>query len=182
MNRSLTSAVIVLALGAAHAARADEITIIAPGGIRAALTQIIPEFEKKTGHKVVATFGSGLGTKKQVAAGEPFDVTVVQPPYPEVLASGHVVASTATPLASVSVGVAVKTGAPAGHLHAGGGQEAASGREGISTDPAGGAARRQLRRNAEDAGIAEQMKSKMRPAREARARWPWWRRARSKSV
>jgi molybdate transport system substrate-binding protein len=91
-------------------AGADEITLVAPGGIKAAVEQMIPAFEKKTGHKVKATFGSGLGTKRQVAAGEPFDVPIVQPPYPEVLASGHVVAGSETPLASVAVGVAVRPG------------------------------------------------------------------------
>src|SRR5262249_29946620 len=55
-------------------------------------------------------FGSGGGTKQQVARGEPFDVPVVQPPYPEVLASGHVVADSATPLATVAVAVAVRKG------------------------------------------------------------------------
>jgi molybdate transport system substrate-binding protein len=73
---------------------------------------MIPDFERKTGHTVKATFGSGLGTKQQVARGEPFDVPIVQPPYPEVLASGHVVVSSATPLATVAVGVAVRTGQP----------------------------------------------------------------------
>jgi len=93
-------------------ARGAEVTLIAPGGIRAAVEQLIPGFEQKTGHKVKATFGSGLGTKKQVANGEPFDVPIVQPPYPEVIASGNVVASSAKTLASVAVGVAVKKGSP----------------------------------------------------------------------
>ena len=105
----------VAAISAAHpnlALAQSEVTLIAPGGARAALEQLIPAFEKKTGIKVKATFGSGLGTKKQVASGEPFDVPVVQPPYQEVLASGNVVASSAKTLATVSVGVAVKKGAP----------------------------------------------------------------------
>jgi molybdate transport system substrate-binding protein len=89
----------------------NEITLIAPCGIRDALEQIIPDYEHKTGRKVKATFGSGLGTKRQVANGEAFDVPVIQPPYPEVLASGNVVAASATPLASVAVGIAVKQGA-----------------------------------------------------------------------
>jgi molybdate transport system substrate-binding protein len=38
-------------------------------------------------------------------------VPIVQPPYPEVLASGNVVVSSATPLATVSVGIAVRQGA-----------------------------------------------------------------------
>jgi molybdate transport system substrate-binding protein len=89
-----------------------EVTLIAPGGIRAPIEQLIPGFEKKTGYKVNATFGSGGGTKQQVVRGDVFDVPIVQPPLPDVLASGNVVESTATPLASVAVGVAVKKGAP----------------------------------------------------------------------
>jgi molybdate transport system substrate-binding protein len=92
--------------------QSSEITLIAPGGFRAAGEQLIATFEQKTGRKVKATFGSGLGTKKQVASGEAFDVPVVQPPYPEVIASGNVVAGSETPLASVAVGVAVRKGAP----------------------------------------------------------------------
>jgi molybdate transport system substrate-binding protein len=105
---------IAVALGSLYSvsAQTNEITLIAPGGIRAAVEQLIPGFEKKTGRKVKATFGSGLGTKKQVASGEAFDVPIVQPPYPEVIASGNVVANSATTLASVSVGIAVRKGAP----------------------------------------------------------------------
>src|SRR5471032_426052 len=110
MKPLLPCAVAVLALCLSPAARADEITLVAPGGIEAAIKQLIPGFERATGHKVKATFGSGLGTKKQVAAGDPFDVPIIQPPYPEVLASGNVVANSATPLARVAVGVAVRTG------------------------------------------------------------------------
>jgi len=90
----------------------SEVTLVGPGGIKAAAEQLIAEFEKKSGSKVKATFGSGLGTKKQVAQGEAFDVPIIQPPYPEVIASGNVVASSATTLATVSVGVAVRKGAP----------------------------------------------------------------------
>jgi molybdate transport system substrate-binding protein len=113
MKRLSWVAVAVLMIGNTSMIRAQsEVTLIAPGGIRAAIEQLIPDFEKKTGIKVKATFGSGLGTKKQVASGEPFDVPIVQPPFPEVLASGNVVASSAKTLASISIGVAVKKGAP----------------------------------------------------------------------
>jgi molybdate transport system substrate-binding protein len=113
MKRLLWFAVAALVFVHPDIARAQsEVTLIAPGGIRAAIEQLIPAFEKKTGIKVKATFGSGLGTKKQVASGEPFDVPIVQPPYPEVLASGNVIAASAKPLATISIGVAVKKGAP----------------------------------------------------------------------
>ncbi len=110
---AVVALVVAFVLGNSSSARAQgEVTLIAPGGIRAAIEKLIPGFERKTGYKVKATFGSGGGTKQQVVRGEAFDVPVVQPPYPEVLASGNVVPSSATPLASVSVGVAVRQGAP----------------------------------------------------------------------
>jgi molybdate transport system substrate-binding protein len=109
----IRSAFAILALGSLYnaGAQSNEITLIAPGGIRDAVEQLIPSFEARTGHKVKATFGSGLGTKQQVARGEAFDVPIVQPPYPEVLASGNVVAGSAVTLASVAVGIAVRKGA-----------------------------------------------------------------------
>src|SRR5579864_4473114 len=113
MRHLIWSAIFALVLGNPYSARAQsEVTLVAPGGIRAAIEQLIPGFERKTGIKVKAIFGSGNGTKRQVTQGEAFDVPVVQPPYPEVLASGNVVASSATPLATVAVGVAVRKGAP----------------------------------------------------------------------
>ena len=93
-------------------AQSSEITLIAPGGFRAAIEQLIPGFERKTGYQVKATFGSGLGTKARVAQGDAFDVPIGQPPCQDVLASGNVVPGSATMLASVAIGVAVKKGAP----------------------------------------------------------------------
>src|SRR5437762_6926223 len=111
MKRLLLSAVAIITVWSSDLGRAAEVTLIAPGGIRAAIEKMIPDFERATGHKVKATFGSGGGTKQQVARGEPFDVPIVQPPFPDVLASGHVVASSETPLATVAVAVAVRKGA-----------------------------------------------------------------------
>jgi molybdate transport system substrate-binding protein len=112
--RYFLTTVLVLAclLANSHVASAQtEITLIAPGGAKAAIDDLIPGFEKKTGYKVKATYGSGIGTKKQVASGDAFDVPVIQPPYPEVLASGNVDVHSAAPLATVAVGAAVKKSA-----------------------------------------------------------------------
>jgi molybdate transport system substrate-binding protein len=112
MKYLLSSAVLALAVGGSTCAGAVEITLIAPGGIRAAVNQMIPDFERKTGNTVKATFGSGGGTKAQVVKGDLFDVPVVQVPYGDLIASGHVVVASETPLANVSVGLAVRSGAP----------------------------------------------------------------------
>ena len=111
MKQFLAPAVIALTALCAHGARAEEVTLIAPGGIRDAISRMIPEFERSTGHVVKATFGSGGGTRQRVTSGEVFDVPIVQPPLPEVLASGNVIAGTETPLATVAVAVAVRKGA-----------------------------------------------------------------------
>jgi len=104
---------LALILGTCPAALAQQdITIIAPGGAVPPVKALIPGFERNTGYKVKLTSGSGLGTKKQIAAGGSFDVSVLQPPFPEVLASGNVVTASQKPLASVAVGVAVKKGSP----------------------------------------------------------------------
>src|ERR1044072_6336205 len=112
MRYMLLSSVVIIAIWSWDAVRAAEVTLIAPGGIRAAVDQMIPSFERATGHKVTATFGSGGGTKERVIKGEPFDVPIVQLPLEPVIASGHVVRSSETLLATVSVGLAVRSGAP----------------------------------------------------------------------
>ena len=113
MKRQHTALTLTLTMALMQTpALADEITLIAPGGIRDAIQKMIPAFEKKTGHKVKATFGSGGGTKQQVMKGEAFDVPIVQPPLQEVITTGHVIAATETPLAIVPVALAVRKGAP----------------------------------------------------------------------
>src|SRR3954447_5482760 len=112
MHNFVAPPLAALVLAYACAAHADEVTLIAPGGIRAPLQKLIPDFERKTGHTVKATFGSGNGTKKQVMSGEAFDVPIVQPPLAEVIATGHVIPEPETPLATVAVALAVRKGAP----------------------------------------------------------------------
>jgi molybdate transport system substrate-binding protein len=105
-------AVVVFTLCQAFSARADEVTLVAPGGMRCAVDRIKPDFERKTGHLVKVTIGSGGATHQQVVRGEPFDVPIVQPPYQDVLDSGHVIANSETPLATVPMVVVVRKGAP----------------------------------------------------------------------
>jgi molybdate transport system substrate-binding protein len=157
----------VLFLSIPGGAKAQQITIVAPGGARAAIEALIPGFESKTGYKVKATFGSGLGTKKQVAEGDDFDVKVIQPPFPAVLASGNVVVKSQTPLASVAVGVVVKKGAPKPDI-----STAASVKtmllaaKSISyPDPAGGAAAGvSFDKTLAQLGIAQQVRPKIKRA------------------
>jgi molybdate transport system substrate-binding protein len=105
--------VTVLLLGNSYGARAQgEISFLAPQPVKESVEKLIPGFENKTGYKVKMTVGTGLGTKQQVARGEAFDVPVILPPYAEALASGNVVARSATTLASLIIAAGVRKGAP----------------------------------------------------------------------
>jgi len=93
--KNLISAAMIAALMAygAQAAWAEEVTLVAPGGMRCPLDKMKPDYEKKTGNTLKATIGAGGATHKQVVQGAPFDVPVVQPPYIDVINSGNVVPS-----------------------------------------------------------------------------------------
>ena len=169
MKYLLSSAMFVaLVFGNSHVARAQtEVTLIAPGGVRTAIEQLIPGFEQKSGYKVKATFGSGGATKKQVVQGDPFDVPIVQPPFQDVIASGNVLAGTETPLASVAVGVAVRKGARKPDISTPAAvKKTLLAAKSISYPDAaaGAAAGASFNETLKKLGIAEQMQPKIKPA------------------
>ena len=108
----LLSAAVAIALSNANSARAQEVTLVAPGGMKCAIDRMAPDFERKTGYAIKATIGSGGTTHQQVVHGEPFDVPIVQPPYQDVIDSGNVLTSSETPLATVPIVVVVRKGDP----------------------------------------------------------------------
>jgi molybdate transport system substrate-binding protein len=110
-HRIWLSLIAIAAFGATTAPAA-EVTVLAAGGIQVALERMAPDFERTTGYKIKAVFGPGGATKARIIRGEPFDVTIVQSPYTEIIASGNIIASSETPLATVAIGLAVPRGAP----------------------------------------------------------------------
>ena len=124
MTRAMYAAVVAalvitgaLTFGSVQEAAAQsgkgEVLLIAPGSIRTALEeQLIPKFERKTGYKVKASWGSDGFTHQEVVRGEACDVAVGHPPFQDMIDSGNVVASSEKVLASVALGVAVHEGAP----------------------------------------------------------------------
>ena len=112
MKKLISLSATAFILCAALPVHAEEVTLIAPGGMRCPVDLLKPGFERKTGHVLKATIGAGGATHRQVVQGAPFDVPVVQPPYEDVIASGNVVASSETPLATVAIVAVVRKGDP----------------------------------------------------------------------
>jgi molybdate transport system substrate-binding protein len=100
-------------VGVAGQAAAAEIKVLTAGAMRAVVVELLPEFEKRTGHKVTIDNATAGALAKRIEGGEAFDVAIITPKVLEQLAAkGKVQGSSPVGLAKVGIGVAVKEGAP----------------------------------------------------------------------
>jgi molybdate transport system substrate-binding protein len=112
--KTLLTAVIGLAvLSSAASIRAAEIKVIASNGVKEALHELAPAFERETGHKLVIAFGLATALKRQIEAGEAFDLAILPAAVIDDLAKqGKVDAGARTAIARSGVGIGIKKGAP----------------------------------------------------------------------
>jgi len=61
-------------------AQAAEIRVLCSNGLREVMEALLPQFEKASGHKLNITFGLAAAFKRQIDAGEAFDLAVLTPP------------------------------------------------------------------------------------------------------
>ena len=64
----------------ANMANAVEITVLSTQATEQAYRELLPQFEKATGHTVKITYTGTLDAKKRIAAGEAFDVLIMASP------------------------------------------------------------------------------------------------------
>ncbi len=99
-------------------AQAVEIRVITSGAFTEAYKQLIPEFEKQTGHKVISSFGASIGNAPdaiptRLARGEKFDLVILSDGGLEALVkSGYVVKGSRVDLVRSQIGAAVRKGTP----------------------------------------------------------------------
>ena len=106
-------AAVMLMAGAAAAAAAD-VKILTAGAMKAVVLELVPAFEKQTGHKAVVDNDTAGGLQKRIEGGEAFDLAVITPGVITTLAGkGKVVGDSRVNVARVGVGIVVKEGAPA---------------------------------------------------------------------
>jgi molybdate transport system substrate-binding protein len=103
-------ALFVLA-GITPAAAAD-LKLLTAGAFKSVALELVPEFEKKTGHKVTIENDTAGAVARRVGGGEYVDVVVMPPAAMAPLLGSKLVESSAKPLARVGIGVAIKQGAP----------------------------------------------------------------------
>lgn len=109
----LTAFTGIAALLATASVSAAEIKVLASNGVREALVELAPAFERETGNKLVITFGLAAALKRQIEAGEAFDLAILTSAGIDDLAKqGKVDAASRASIARSGVGIGIKKGAP----------------------------------------------------------------------
>jgi len=94
-------------------ASAAEIKVIAAGALRVAMGQLLPEFQKSSGHTVTISYGPAGAVMGRVEKGEPADVVITGRAQLATLETqGTVTPGSRVNVAGVGMGVAVRKGAP----------------------------------------------------------------------
>lgn len=115
MNRmtvAAAAAAIASALASTTAYAAD-VTALVTNALKSTVPELAPAFEKTTGHKLKATFGSTGVLKGRIDKGESADVAIFGAEAIDQLAKeGKVVGATRTAIARAGLGIAIRQGAP----------------------------------------------------------------------
>jgi molybdate transport system substrate-binding protein len=112
--KSLGAAVVgIAALLATASVSAAEIKVLASNGVREALHELAPAFERETGNKLVFGFAGAAALKRRIEAGEAFDLAIIDRAGIEDLAKqGKVDGASRAAIARSGVGIGIRAGAP----------------------------------------------------------------------
>jgi len=92
---------------------AAELKVLSTQATEDTYRELVPQFEKATGHKVATIFTGTLDAQKRLAAGENYDVIIMAAPAIDAqIRAGKVVSDSRVDLAKSGVGAAVPKGAP----------------------------------------------------------------------
>jgi len=113
MKIRLLVAASAVVLTQSFAAGAADINVLSAGGIRPPLEQLVPQFERASGHKVAIKFVGGPTVKREIDAGGAFDLVIAPPEVLEDLVkAGKLAAASRADIARAGVGLGIRAGAP----------------------------------------------------------------------
>ena len=160
--KSSLIAVTIATLMLSGAGNAAEIKVLSTQATEQSYRELVPQFEKASGHKVTTIFTGTLDADKRLAAGERYDLLIMSSPsIDEHIKDGKVAKGSRVDLAKSGVAVAVRRGAPKPDI---GSTEAlkktllAAKSIGYSTGPSGNIVMALFQR----LGIADQIKPKLK--------------------
>lgn len=111
MKTPVTTLLLALAITFPLQARAADIHLLTPPNMKAILTDIAPEFERTSGHKLMIAYAPAPAVKDKVAAGETVDVAITLRPLMDELRKQGKLTSVDN-VGRSFIAVAVRAGAP----------------------------------------------------------------------
>ena len=106
------AAAIILALLTISGASAAKINALFTTAMKAAIDELMPQFERASGHKVLITYGPSGGLARRLNEGQPADLIMIASTELDELIKQGKVASGRTDVAATAIGICVKKGAP----------------------------------------------------------------------
>jgi molybdate transport system substrate-binding protein len=104
-------AIFTIAVATAASASAAEVKVFCTNGVKAVVEDLIPKFEKTTGHKVVISYEPSTQIRKRIDAGEAFDLAMMTTALvDEEVKAGKLVANTRAFLARSGLGLSIRAG------------------------------------------------------------------------
>jgi molybdate transport system substrate-binding protein len=158
----------ILAIATALALPADghaaEIKVLSGTGPRAAVRELVAQFERASGHTVAIQFHVNAEVKRRIDGGETFDATVLNPEVLDALIrEGKVAVASRASIGRSGVGVAVRAGAAKPDIASVEGFRKALLAAKSVAFPGEGASGRYFVSLLGRLGIADEMKPKLRP-------------------
>lgn len=113
MKHAHLAAVAILALGLPVPAHAAEVTAFVSNALKSTFEEFAPAFDKTTGHKLKATYGTTEPLKVRIEKGEIVDFALLgEGAIDELVKQGKLVAGTRAVVARSGLGIAIRKGAP----------------------------------------------------------------------
>lgn len=110
---ALAALAVVAAMRSGGRADAAEIKVLASGSLKGALSQLVPDFQKASGHRATIEYGPAGAIVGRIQQDDAADVVIVSRSQIEKLASnGRVLQGSLVNVAGIALGVAVRKGAP----------------------------------------------------------------------
>jgi len=101
----------LIALACASTARAADIKVFCTNGVKSVVEELLPQFEKTSGNKVVISYEPSTQIKKRIDAGEPFDIAMMTTTLiDEAIKAGRLQFESRRFVARSGLGLSIRTG------------------------------------------------------------------------
>ncbi len=113
MISALTRFVATMLVIGTTTAHAAEIKVIASAAVKQVVLDLIPAFERSSGHNVTTIWAGTEAITRRISGGEVVDIVLIAAPnIDKLISEGRLVAGSRADVAKSGIGVAVRTGLP----------------------------------------------------------------------